>query len=150
MVGTPYRIRTGVTGCKRRRGRRMARGGPELSLARSGPAIRRIGLMRLLRASNNVQIEPPLPNKIRRARSISGPAFLFGNEQCIEPANKAGSAAGAATHASRSAPRQHVPRSGKAVNPAPAIKKPKAWPCAGFFVPAIHSFDVRYAPESGP
>ena len=32
---------------------------------------------------------------------------------------------------------------------APATKKLKTRPCAGFFLHAIHSFDVRFAPDSG-
>jgi len=31
----------------------------------------------------------------------------------------------------------------------PLPRKSKARPCAGFFVPAIHLFDVRFAPGSG-
>jgi len=40
------------------------------------------------------------------------------------------------------------PRRGEG-NPAPATRKSKARPCAGFFLSAIRPFNVRFTAETG-
>ena len=83
-----------------------------------------------------VQIAPPLPNKIRRAQSFSGPAFFVGNEQVLNLHSRLVAQfipwpAQSADKRRRAAPRSSCPRYQEK--------------CAGAFsVPANVSSDVGF------
>ena len=105
-------------------------GAPELAISGTFKTIK--GLADVA----NVQSAPPLPNKIRRARSFSGPAYFIGNEHVLNLRGEQVHSQPQRCVASRSAARATEPRSRERHTEADVVGRQTSARSATFILPA--------------